>query len=124
MVQWESRGPGDTDNALRRVARQSGVQYGAVWSLRYRAPKRIWADVYVALSTAYETARQRQLQALQNDIDTTAAVVGHGHPAVAAALAALGQDAQGAARVVASSVDPAEAHAAYGSTSTAGVIRG
>jgi hypothetical protein len=99
MVQWESRGPGDTDNALRRVARQSGVQYGAVWSLRYRAPKRIWADVYVALSTAYETARQRQLQALQHDIDTTAAITGPRHPAVAAARAALGQDAEGAAGV-------------------------
>ncbi|WFT77736.1 MULTISPECIES: hypothetical protein [unclassified Methylobacterium] len=109
MVQWESRGPGDTDNALRRVARLAGVNYGSVWSLRYRAPKRIWADVYVSLAAAYETARHRQLQALQHDIEITAAITGPRHPVVVAARSAAGAADPDPAGVVAEALGAREA---------------
>ena len=72
LLRWESRGPGDTDNALRRIARRHGINYSALWSLRYRAPKRIWADVLSSILVAYETERLRQLRKLENDAEETA----------------------------------------------------
>jgi len=74
MLRWESRGPGDTDNAMRRVATRYGLEYGALWSLRYRAPKRIWADVANAIAAAYENERQRQIRKLAHEAELTEAV--------------------------------------------------
>lgn len=91
MLRWETRGPGDTDNAMRRLSRRHGIEYGALWSLRYRAPKRIWADVYSALAKAYEDERQRQLRKLAHDIEITEAVVGPGSGSAAKARAVLRQ---------------------------------
>lgn len=76
MLRWESRGPGDTENAMRRLSRRHGIDYSAFWSLRYRAPKRIWADVYTAFQTAYENERQRQLRKLAHDVEITEAIAG------------------------------------------------
>lgn len=99
MLRWESRGPGDTDNALRRIAQRHGIEYGALWSLRYRAPKRIWADVANAIAAAYENERQRQLRKLAHEAEITAAVAGARSPRVAKARAVLRQ-AKGAANGV------------------------
>lgn len=74
LLRWEARGPGDTENAMRRIARRHGIEYGQLWSLRYRAPKRIWADVLNKITLAYEAERQRQLRALQHETELTAAV--------------------------------------------------
>lgn len=79
LLRWETRGPGDTDNALRRIANRTGIEYGALWSLRYRSPKRIWADIYTALQAAHAAERQRQLRKLAHDIEITAAAAGHSH---------------------------------------------
>lgn len=91
LLRWESRGPGDTDNALRRIAQRHGIEYGALWSLRYRAPKRIWADVANAIATAYENERQRQMRKLAHEAEITAAVTGPNHSRVAQARAVLRQ---------------------------------
>ncbi len=91
MLRWETRGPGDTDNALRRVARRHGIDYGALWSLRYRAPKRIWADVANAIATAYEAERQNQIRKLEHAAELTEAVAGAHCPSVAKARAVLRQ---------------------------------
>lgn len=72
LLRWESRGPGDTDNAMRRIARRYGINYSALWSLRYRSPKRIWADVLTGIVVAYETERERQLRKLGNETEETA----------------------------------------------------
>lgn len=74
LLRWEARGPGDTENAMRRIARRHGIEYGQLWSLRYRAPKRIWADVLTKITLAYEAERQRQLRALQHETELTAAI--------------------------------------------------
>lgn len=38
LVQAESRGPGDTENAMRRISSRWGVPFTFLWSLRYRPP--------------------------------------------------------------------------------------
>lgn len=90
LVQLESRGPGDTENAMRRLARRYGIEFGALWSLRYRSPQRIWADVYTALRTAYAAECERQMRALQHDLEITRAAAGSDHPSVVAAEALVG----------------------------------
>jgi hypothetical protein len=75
---------------MRRISRRHGIEYGTIWSLRYRSPKRIWADVYTALRSAYQAECARQMRALQHDIEITRAAAGSDHPAVVAASAVLG----------------------------------
>lgn len=100
MLRWETRGPGDTDNAMRRIARRHGIEYGQLWSLRYRAPKRIWADVLTKIALAYEAERNRQLQALKHEIELTEIVAGSGSNSVRAARDVLRQAAGEANAVV------------------------
>lgn len=91
LVLRESRGPGDTENAMRRLAaRYGGLDYGALWGLRYRPPKRIFADVYFALAAAYQAECERQQRLLQHDIATTKAIAGARNSAVVAAEAVVG----------------------------------
>lgn len=100
LLRWESRGPGDTDNAMRRLSRRHGIEYGTLWSLRYRAPKRIWADVANAIAAAYEAERQRQLRKLAHDAELTEAVAGPALNSVAKARALLRQAEGGLAPLV------------------------
>jgi len=94
LLRWESRGPGDTENAMRRIARRHGIEYGQLWSLRYRAPKRIWADVLTKIALAYDAERDRQLRALKHDTDLTEiAAAGTPLNSVAKARAVLRQAA-------------------------------
>lgn len=101
LLGWETRGPGDTANAMRRIATRYGVPYSAQWALRYRPPKRVWSDILRALQAAHAAERARQLRKLAHDVETTARVAGAHHPAVVAAEAVLraggaaaGMDAQ------------------------------
>jgi hypothetical protein len=77
---------------MRRIARRHGIEYGAIWSLRYRSPKRIWADVYTALRAAYEAECARQMEALRHEIEVTKRIAGPAHPAVVAAEAVVGAE--------------------------------
>ncbi len=53
LVRREHRGPGDTLDAARaRTARKHKVPEQVLWALRYRKPKRIWADLYKRLEMA------------------------------------------------------------------------
>lgn len=90
LVQLESRGPGDTENAMRRLSRRYGIEYGALWSLRYRSPRRVWADIYNALGAAYARECERQREVLAHELAVTQAIVGPQHGAVVAAEAVVG----------------------------------
>ena len=68
LARHESRRPGDYDNAMRRVADRIGIGYATLWGLRYRQPKRVFADIYFGLKAAYEAMREAQLQALELEI--------------------------------------------------------
>lgn len=52
LVQREARGSGDTENAMRRLEARYGVPWRTFWSLRYRPPKSICADVWLRLKGA------------------------------------------------------------------------
>ena len=78
LTRMRSRGPGDTENAMRSIAREYGVDYGTLWRLRYRRSsiKDIGVTVYMSLKAAYQAECERQLRKLKNEIANTEAVAG------------------------------------------------
>lgn len=72
----ESRGPGDFDAAMRRLAGRIGIPYSAFWRLRYKRPKVIAAHIYFALQGAFheefhskqEQARDETIAELRGDL--------------------------------------------------------
>jgi hypothetical protein len=91
LVSLRSRGSGDKANAIDRVARECRVSRGAVWSLLYRPPKRVWADVLQSLRDGYVAACEARLEELKHEITITKALAGPDHPSVRAAEALLRQ---------------------------------
>lgn len=74
LVRREHRGPGDTIEAAReRAARKHRVPERLLWALRYRKPKRIWADLYKRLEMAVAAEVERQEERLAHDIELTKA---------------------------------------------------
>lgn len=101
LVRREHRGPGDTVEAARlRAARKHKLPERLLWALRYRKPKRIWADLYVKLQEAVESEIARQERALEHDIAITRArqLTPSGSAAVAQAEAFLASPHQPEAR--------------------------
>lgn len=92
IVQRESRGPGDLDNAMRRLEVRYGVPFQALWALRYRKPKALIASIYLRLQAAYEAECARQMRQLKHELETTRRKAGAFDPAVAAAAAVVGED--------------------------------
>lgn len=57
----ENRGYGDFLPAMRRLARRIGLRsWRDLWTLHYRPPNRIFADIYEPLRLAYEAECERQ----------------------------------------------------------------
>jgi hypothetical protein len=73
LVNGECRGPGDLENAMRRVEQKWGIPVSVSWALRYRKPKTIAADIYARHVQAVETFRETQLQRLENERASTKA---------------------------------------------------
>lgn len=92
LTRMKSRGPGDVDNAMRRIESDYGVDYWTIWQLRYTRHriKSIGTGAYMRLKYAYEAERQRQRRLLSDDIETTERITGPDHPAVAASKAVVG----------------------------------
>ena len=76
LILGESRGPGDIDNAMRRLARRYDVPYRVLWALRYRPAKDPRTLIYFRLQAAWQDFRERQLKALQHDIEVTQIIAG------------------------------------------------
>ena len=74
LVTRESRGPGDLDNAMRRIEQRYGVDYWLLWSLRYRKPKDILLGQWNALLGAYHAECERQEKRLQHERETAEAM--------------------------------------------------
>lgn len=110
LIRWESRGPDDIDSAMSRLARRyAGLTKGLLWSLRYRPPKRLWADAYAGLILAYEAERERQRRLLEHETHRTALIAGPYHPAVAAAetvLRSMGSVSPGSDRAPVGTASP------------------
>lgn len=94
LTRMKARGPGDTENAMRRVEREYGIDYGFLWSLRYRRERlrTISISVYEGIRAAYREECQRQMRKLESEIAKTEEIAGPDHAAVRAAKALLGKD--------------------------------
>ncbi|WP_345820159.1 hypothetical protein ABC766_29570 [Methylobacterium fujisawaense] len=100
LLRFETRGPGDTANAMRRIATRAAIPFGKLWALRYRPPKEIASHILARIEAAHAAECERQLRRLAHDVEVTAAAVGSAHPAVvasAAVLRAAGRPPEGAA---------------------------
>jgi hypothetical protein len=78
LTRLKSRGPGDTENAMRAVARECGVDYWLLWKLRYRVSslRDIGVGVYMALRSAYQAECERQMHRLEIEIELTKKITG------------------------------------------------
>lgn len=75
LVRREHRGPGDTLDAARsRAARKHRLPERLLWALRYRKPKRIWADLYLTLEQAVAAEIRSQEARLAHEIELTRAL--------------------------------------------------
>ena len=89
----KSRGPGDTQNAMRSIGREYGIDYGFLWSLRYRRDqlKIISVSVYEAIRAAYREECSKQMRKLGNDLAKTEQITGPDNAAVRSAKALVGE---------------------------------
>lgn len=93
LTRMRARGPGDTENAMRAIERDYGVDYWLLWRLRYRRPalKNISVSAYMRLRAAHHAEQERQMRKFQNDIAKTEAVTGPDNAVVVAAKALVGE---------------------------------
>lgn len=89
LTRAESRGPGDLENAWRRLEARYGVSPNTFWSLRYRRPKDIAVSVFVRLRAAYQAECERQMRRLKHELEITRAIAGPDNSAVVAAEAVV-----------------------------------
>lgn len=92
LVRRESRGSGDTENAMRRLEVRYGIPWRTFWSLRYRPPNDILTGVFFRLKAAYEAECERQVRLLQHELEITKAKAGPDAASVRAAMAILDTD--------------------------------
>lgn len=88
----EARGPGDMENAWRRLEARYGVPWRAFWALRYRKPRDITAAIFHRLAAAHAAECERQMRRLRHDIETTRKIAGPDAAAVVAAQAVVDED--------------------------------
>ena len=89
----KSRGPGDTENAMRSIEREYGIEFGFLWSLRYRRDrlKIISYSVYECIRAAYREECSRQMRKLKNDLQKTEEATGPNNDVVLAVQALVGE---------------------------------
>lgn len=93
LTRMKSRGAGDIENAMRQIERQYGVDYGFLWSLRYRRERlrTISISVYEGIRAAYRAECAAQMRKLENDIKRTEEITGPDHHSVVEAKALVGK---------------------------------
>ena len=93
LTRMKSRGPGDIENAMRQIEREYGIDYGFLWSLRYRRErlKIISISVYESIRAAYRAECAAQMRKLGNEIQRTEQLAGADNAAVRAAKALVGE---------------------------------
>ena len=98
LTRMRARGPGDTENAMRSIERDYGLDYWIQWRLRYRPSqiKALCVSVYARLEAAYRAECERQRRRLEIEIEITKAKVGPHHPAVASSSTVVGEKEMGA----------------------------
>ena len=93
LTRMRARGPGDTENAMRAIERDYGVDYWILWRLRYRKSslRDIGVNAYMRLKAAYQAECERQMKKLQHEITITEQIAGPDSRSVRSARALLGE---------------------------------
>ncbi|UOF79287.1 hypothetical protein [Caudoviricetes sp.] len=84
MVSRETRKPGDTVNAMRRLSERYKIPYSLLFALKYRPPKDLWVSEYEKLEAAYHDSIRRAVTALDHERKLTQAKTGFGARIIAA----------------------------------------
>lgn len=94
LTRMRARGPGDTENAMRSIERDYGVDYWILWRLRYRksALRDIGVSAYMALKVAYQAECERQMRKLKHELKVTEEAAGADNRVVLAVRALVGED--------------------------------
>lgn len=93
LTRMKARGPGDTDNAMRQIEREYGVDYWFLWRLRYKRHliRDIRVSIFMRLRNAYRAECERQMNRLRHEVIITREIAGADHVAVVAAEAVVGE---------------------------------
>ena len=93
LTRMKSRGAGDIENAMRQIEREYGIEYGFLWSLRYRRDRlrTISISVYEGIRAAYRAECERQMRKLENEITRTEQIAGPNSASIRAAKALVGE---------------------------------
>lgn len=73
MVQRESRGPGDIDNAMQRLEARYGLPFWSLWHLRKGRAKTVEASLLARIRMAYLDMCAKQAGNLLHEIEIDAA---------------------------------------------------
>lgn len=92
VVNADVRGPGDLENAMRRVESRYGIPFAALWALRYRPPKDVAASIYLRLQQAHAAVCESQMRKFKDELDKTRQTTGHSASLVRAAVVVAGED--------------------------------
>ncbi len=84
LILGESRGPGDMENAMRRLEARYGIPRSVLFALRYRPTKDPKASIYLRLQNAWTHFKMQQLRALQHEIAIAASIAGPDHDSIRA----------------------------------------
>ena len=96
LTRMKSRGPGDIENAMRQIEREYGIEYGFLWSLRYRRGQLriISVSVYEAIRAAYRAEISKQMRKLEHEIAKTEEIAGADNRVVVAVRSLVGETDQ------------------------------
>jgi hypothetical protein len=68
MVERETAGNGDVENAIRRLARKHGLSFWQIMHLRAGRAKSITIDAFTTIRTAYLDYCEQQISDLQREV--------------------------------------------------------
>lgn len=92
LTQREALGPGDMENAWRRLESRYGLPWRLFWALRYRKPRAIASHFYERLHDVYRAECDRQMKLLRHETIVTEKVAGLASHSVRSAYALLDED--------------------------------
>jgi polyhydroxyalkanoate synthesis regulator phasin len=69
LIRIESRGAGDTENAMRRLGNRYGLPWRVFWTVRYRTPKDVLAGVLQRLREAHAAESRRQITRMAHELE-------------------------------------------------------
>ncbi len=69
LLQLESRGAGDLENAMKRLAHRYGLPWRVFWTLKYRNPKDVLMGTFKKLEEAHLQECRRQMQRMGHAVE-------------------------------------------------------